>query len=170
MRYSIQEIATALGAEAAGDLELVVTGAAEPALARAEDLALAMSPKFAEGLGRGAARAAILWPGADWQALGLQAAIFTPRPRMAMAGVAAMLDRGQGRWQGVHPSAVIDAGAVLGAGVSVGPLAVICAGAVIGDGTVIGAQCFVGEGAGSGPTGSCANWSASARGSPWATG
>ena len=34
----------------------------------------------AEGLARGAARAAIVWDGADWRALGLEAAIVVPRP------------------------------------------------------------------------------------------
>jgi UDP-3-O-[3-hydroxymyristoyl] glucosamine N-acyltransferase len=49
--------------------------------------------------------------------------------------------------RGVHASAVVDASAQLGAGVSVAPLAVIEAGAVIGDGAEIGAQCFIGAGA-----------------------
>ena len=47
---------------------------------------------------------------------------------------------------GVHPSAVVDACARLGAGVSVGPGAVIEAGAEIGEGAVIGAQGHVGAG------------------------
>jgi acyl-CoA reductase-like NAD-dependent aldehyde dehydrogenase len=46
-------------------------------MAGAGDLALAMDPRYADGLAQGQARAAMLWPGADWQALGLQAAIFT---------------------------------------------------------------------------------------------
>ena len=44
-------------------------------------------PTFAEDLAKGRARAAILWQGADWRALGLAAAIFAPRPRYALAGV-----------------------------------------------------------------------------------
>jgi len=51
---------------------------------------------------------------------------------------------------GIHPSAVVDPGAVLGEGVSVGPLAVIEAGAAIGDGAAVGAHCVIGAGAGIG--------------------
>ena len=43
----------------------------------------------------------------------------------------------------VHPSAVVDAGAELAAGVVVGPYAVIGAGVAIGDGTTVGAHCTI---------------------------
>lgn len=142
MSYTVQQIADALGAEAAGDTSLTILRAAEPAMAGPDDLALAMSPKYAEDLGQ--ARAAMLWDGADWRAMGLRAAIFVPRPRRAMAGLTAMMDPGQGFAPGIHPSAVIDPAAELGEGVSVGPLAVVSAGARIGAGSVIGPHCFVG--------------------------
>ena len=145
MSHSIKQIAASLGAEAFGDVSLCVTGVAEPAMAGLDDLALAIQPKYAGGLGQGAAQAALLWPGADWQALGLKAAIIAPRPRFAMSGLSAMMDPGQGFASGIHPSAVIDASAKLGAEVSVGPLCVIGAGAEIGDGSVIGPQCFIGN-------------------------
>lgn len=144
MSHTIEDIALALGAQAFGATDILVHGAAEPATAGPDDLALAMNPTYAENLGLGRARAAILWDGADWQALGLQAAIIAPRPRYAMAGLTRMLDRGQGFAPGIHPSAVIDPEAELGKNVSVGPLAVISKGARIGDGSVIGPQCFIG--------------------------
>ena len=144
MQHTIQAIADALGAEAAGDTGLTITRAAEPGSAGPEDLALAMSPKYAAALGQGQARAALLWPGADWQELGLRAAIFVQRPRMAMSGLTAMLDAGQHFAPGIHPAAVIDPTATLGAGVSVGPLAVIGPRARIGAGSVIGPLCSIG--------------------------
>jgi UDP-3-O-[3-hydroxymyristoyl] glucosamine N-acyltransferase len=144
MHYTIQQIADALGAESQGDTGLVIERAAEPADAVASDLAMAMSPKYAEALSGGAAQAAVLWEGADWQALGLKAAIFVPRPRMAMAGVTAMLDRGQGVEPRIHPSAVIDPTAEIGEGASIGPLAVIGARVRIGKGAVIGPHCVIG--------------------------
>ncbi|WP_323782432.1 UDP-3-O-(3-hydroxymyristoyl)glucosamine N-acyltransferase [Thalassovita sp.] len=144
MNHSIKEIAAALGAEAFGNTDLQVNGVAEPAQASDTDLALAMKPDFAAGLPDGQARAAMLWAGADWQALGLEAAITAPRPRFAMAGLSAMMDPGQGFATGIHPSAVIDPAAELGENVSVGPLTVIGAGARIGAGSVIGPQCFIG--------------------------
>ena len=144
MSHTIAQIAAALGAEAFGAVDILIDGVAEPAMAGPSDLALAMTPKYAEALGDGQARAAMLWPGADWRALGLEAAIIAPRPRFAMAGLSAMMDEGQGFGTGVHPSAVVDAGAVIGEGVQIGPLCVIASGAQIGAGTVIGPQCFVG--------------------------
>lgn len=48
---------------------------------------------------------------------------------------------------GIHPSAVVDAGATVAPDASVHALAVIEAGAVIGSGTVVGSGCFVGRGA-----------------------
>lgn len=144
MQYTIQQIADALGVEAEGDTSLVVERSAEPADAGASDLAMAMSPKYAEALSGGSARAAVLWEGADWQAFGLKAAIFVPRPRMAMAGITAMMDRGQGVEPGVHASAVIDPTAEIEEGASVGPLAVIGARARIGKNAVIGAHCVIG--------------------------
>ncbi|QUJ77690.1 UDP-3-O-(3-hydroxymyristoyl)glucosamine N-acyltransferase [Sulfitobacter albidus] len=144
MSHSIHDIAVALGAEAFGATDILISRAAEPATADPDDLALAMNPKYAESLSQGRARAAMLWDGADWEAMGLEAAIIAPRPRYAMSGLTRMLDAGQGFAPGIHPSAVVDPGAHLGADVSVGPLAVIMAGARIGDGAIIGPQCFVG--------------------------
>ncbi|MCG7518266.1 UDP-3-O-(3-hydroxymyristoyl)glucosamine N-acyltransferase [Ruegeria sp. Ofav3-42] len=144
MQYTIEQIAEALGADSQGDLSVVIERAAEPADAGPTDLAMAMSPKYADALSAGSARAAVLWEGADWKAMGLEAAVFVPRPRMAMAGITAMLDRGQGVEPGIHPSAVIDPTAEIGEGASIGPLAVIGARVRIGKGSVIGPHCVIG--------------------------
>jgi UDP-3-O-[3-hydroxymyristoyl] glucosamine N-acyltransferase len=144
MAFSIGEIARALDAELCGDASLEITGAAEPGDAGPDQLAMAMSPKYAVDLDRGQARAAMLWFGADWQALGLKAAIRIRRPRMAMSGLTAMLDAGQGYAPGIHPSAVIDPSAELGDDVAVGALCVIGARVRIGAGSVIGPHCFIG--------------------------
>jgi UDP-3-O-[3-hydroxymyristoyl] glucosamine N-acyltransferase len=147
MRYSIAEIAAAIGAEAEGDLGLCVTAAAEPAAAGPDDLALAMAPDYGAALTAGRARAAMLWQGADWRALGLRAAILVPRGRLAMARLTAFLDPGLQWPPGVHPQAVVDPAARLGEGVSVGPFAVIGAGAEIGAGARIADHVTVAAGA-----------------------
>lgn len=49
------------------------------------------------------------------------------------------------RLPGIHPTAIIDPSAKIGAGVHVGPFTIIERGASIGDGSVIEAQCFIGE-------------------------
>ena len=86
MHYTISQIAQSLGLTAEGKGDLSVRGAAEPATAAPDQLALAMQPSYAETLPKGAARAAMLWEGADWQALGLESAILAPRPRRAALG------------------------------------------------------------------------------------
>ncbi len=153
MGFTLHEIAQALAAKVVGVPDLKVSGAAEPADAGRDDLALALTPDYAEGLKSGAARCALLWQDADWQALGLEAAILVARPRFALSGLTDLMDPGQGWDAGVHGSAVVEASAELGEGVSVGPLAVICKGAKIGAGTVIGPQCFIGSDAVIGPDG-----------------
>ncbi len=132
MRFTIFEVAAALNAEVFGDGSVTITGASEPALAGADDLALAMDPKYAEGLTTGSARAAILWDGADWQSFGLEAAIVVPRPRFAMSGLTSLLDPGPEIAPGVHASAVIDPSAQIGEGAAIGPFVVIGSGVRIG--------------------------------------
>ena len=143
MAFSISEICTALGAEGVGDLSLTVTGASEPAHASSDQLALAMDPKYQDGLATGAAQAAILWPGADWQALGLKAAIFVPRPRYAMSGLTTLMDHGPDIAAGIHASAVIDDTAQIGANAAIGPFVVIGANVSIGENARIAAHATI---------------------------
>ena len=147
MTHRIRDIAAAIGAEAAGDLELRISGAAEPDQAGPEQLALAMTPAYAAGLARGKALAAMVWPGADWQSMGLKAAIFAPRGRLAMAGLTRLLDKGSGIAAGVHPTALIDPGAEIGADAHIGPFVVIGVGARIGPGARIASHVVIGAGA-----------------------
>lgn len=142
--HSIKDIAAALGVQALGAVDISITRVAEPATAGADELALATDARYADALSQGHARAAMLWEGADWRALGLEAAIIAPRPRYAMSGLTAMMDLGQGFCDGIHASAVVHPSAEIETGVSIGPMAVIGARAHIGAGSVIGPQCFVG--------------------------
>lgn len=147
MSYTIAEIAGALGAKAFGALNLVIDGVAEPAQAGPADLAIAMKPAFADGLSMGRARAAIVWDGADWQALGLEAAIVVPRPRFALSGLTQLMDRGPEIAPGIHPTAVIDGSAAVGPGAAIGPFVVIAAGVRIGEGARIASHVSIGAGA-----------------------
>lgn len=147
MGHSIRDIAAALGAEAAGNLDLVVSHAAEPAMAGADALALAMDPRYADGIAKGRARAALLWQGADWQSLGLEAAIFAPRSRMAMSGLTRMMDPGPQIAPGIHTLSVVDASAVIGAGAAIGPFVSIGADVRIGTGARIASHVSIAEGA-----------------------
>jgi UDP-3-O-[3-hydroxymyristoyl] glucosamine N-acyltransferase len=141
---TISDLAQRIGAPFEGNGDVVVLSACEPAAATQTDLALAMDPKFASDISIGAARAAVLWDGADWKSLGLEAAIMVRRGRLAMATITASFDAGLGVASGIHPSAVIDPSAQIGADVCIGPLVVIGADAVIGPRCQIAPQVSIG--------------------------
>lgn len=142
---SVADLARTLGAEVLGNGALRVSGASEPATATAEQIALAMSPSFADGLRAGKARAAIVWAEADWQALGLEAAIIAPRPRYVLAGVTRVFDQPPVIAPGIHPTAVIDPRAEIGAEASIGAFVVIGAGVQIGAGARIFSHVTIAE-------------------------
>lgn len=147
MGHKIRDIAAALGAEAEGELDLTVRGAAEPHAAGPDQIALAMDPRYGEGIAKGRAQAAVVWPGADWRGMGLRAAIFAPRGRLAMAGLTRLMDPGPAIAPGVHPTAIVDLSAQLGEGAAIGPFVVIGAGVVIGPRARIASHASIAEGA-----------------------
>ncbi len=132
MAQTVSEIANAMNAEFAGDGSLRISRLSEPSDAGPDDLAMAMQPSYAEALGKGRARAAALWPGADWQAMGLKAAIFVGRPRLGMSTVTRLFEERPHAPEGISPLASVDPGATLGQGASVGDFVRIGPGAVIG--------------------------------------
>jgi UDP-3-O-[3-hydroxymyristoyl] glucosamine N-acyltransferase len=146
--YSIKDIATALGAQAFGAVDIEVHGLAEPAYAMEGNLALAMRPQYIDALkaGAGRARAAMIAPGVDWQELGVEAAIVVPRPRYAMAGVTALMDRGPVIEPGIHPTAVIHDSAKIGEGAAIGPFVVIGMAVRIGANARIASHVSIGTG------------------------
>jgi len=145
MAQSVQDIAAALGAKAFGAVDLLVSGLSEPAHAGPDDLALAMSPAYGEALQLGKARAAVVWAGADWEALGLEAAIEAPRARLAMAGLTQMMDQ-RPNSTGISPHAIIDPTATIGTDVSIGHFSVVGAGAIIGKGAQIAEHVTIAKG------------------------
>jgi UDP-3-O-[3-hydroxymyristoyl] glucosamine N-acyltransferase len=144
---TLAAIARAIGARAEGKADLVLRRAAEPAQAGPDDLALAMDPKYADGLAKGQARAAVLWAGADWRALGLLGAILVDRPRLAMAGLTRAMDPGPDIQPGHHPMALIHPDAVIGEGAAIGPFVTIGRGVRIGARARLAAHVSVAEGA-----------------------
>ncbi|MEL6689968.1 MAG: UDP-3-O-(3-hydroxymyristoyl)glucosamine N-acyltransferase [Pseudomonadota bacterium] len=144
----MSDIAAALGATAQG-ADLEIARLSEPASAGPDDLALASNPKYAEALGQGQARAALLWGDADWQGLGLEAAICVGRPRYAMSSVTALYDAQWRAGRCVHDTAIVPAGfdGVAGAYTVIAEDAQIGPGAVIGSHVSIGPGVVIGEGA-----------------------
>ena len=79
--FTIKKIADELGADAFGDLDLVISAVNSPSKAGLGELALAMDPSYENDLISSTANAAIIWSGADWKSLGLIAGIIAPRSR-----------------------------------------------------------------------------------------
>lgn len=74
-------------------------------------------------------------------------ALVVADPYVAFAQVAQLLDSTPDIASGIHPSAIIDATALLGENCAIGPNAVVSAGAVLGDGVQLGAGTVIGRGA-----------------------
>ncbi|WP_424970031.1 UDP-3-O-(3-hydroxymyristoyl)glucosamine N-acyltransferase [Dinoroseobacter sp. S76] len=145
--YSLRQIAEALGADVVGNADLRVAGASEPGSAQADELALAMDPKYADGLAQGEARAAMLWGDAPWDEFGLEGAILVKRARYAMSGLTTLLDPGPEIAAGIHPMALVDPSAEIGPNAAIGPFVVIARGVRIGANARIAPQTMIAEGA-----------------------
>ncbi len=151
MTATIDTLAAALSLPFEGDGGWPVGRASDPAVAGPDDLAVALSPAFAEALRAGRAGAAILWQGADWRALGLRAAIFAPAHRLSLPRITGALHPGDALPRDRHPQTAVDPAARLAGDVAVGAFSTIAAGAEIGAGTRIGARVGIGPGAVIGP-------------------
>ncbi|MFV0292527.1 MAG: UDP-3-O-(3-hydroxymyristoyl)glucosamine N-acyltransferase [Paracoccus sp. (in: a-proteobacteria)] len=144
MQVTVKELARALDARAWGDVSLMIDGAAEPAQAGPNQIALAMSPKYAEALAPGGV--AVLAEGMDPEAYGLAAAIFAPRPRLVMAGLTRSFDPGPDIQPGIHPAAVVDPSARIGEGAAIGPFVSIGADVEIGAHARVASHASIGRG------------------------
>lgn len=145
MAFTIAQIAQALGARAVGDETLEITHASEPGTASESAIALATNEKYAGAIGKGHAKAAVLWDGADWESYGLQAAVFVDRPRYAMASLSRVFDPGPEIDPGIHETAVIHPDALIATNPSIGPFVVIGRGAKVGINARIGAHSTIAE-------------------------
>lgn len=148
MTWTLGQIADALGAAVLGARDLPIGAPHHPAEAGPGDLAVAMDPKLADALRASPARAAILPAGAGEDALaefGLEGAILAGRARVAMAGLTSAFAHPHGIAPGIHPSAIVDPSAEIGAGAAIGPFCVIGARAKIGAGAVLHAHVTIGE-------------------------
>lgn len=148
MTHTLAEIADATGLALVGDGQLRIETPAEPASAAPDQLALAMNAKLESALARGQARAAVLWEGADWQAMGLEGALIAPRSRVALAGITDHFQHEPDLEPGIHPAASVHPTAEIGEDAWIGAFAVIGPRARLGANARVGAHCSIGRDAG----------------------
>jgi UDP-3-O-[3-hydroxymyristoyl] glucosamine N-acyltransferase len=147
--HLLAELADLLGARLVGDGGVEITGVAGLREARRGDVTFLVNPRY-EGYLKDTGASAVLVsePRSDCAIAQLVAA----DPYFAFLKAVKIFRQERPRPpRGVHPTAVIGAGVLLGADVSIGPFAVIEEDAVIGDRAVVMAQSYVGHRAQLGP-------------------
>lgn len=150
----LASIVQVLGGELHGDAACVITGLAPLETASSQDLSFLSNPKYQQQLAASQAACVIVAPAMREVALARGACIVTAQPYLYFAKVTQLWkqqrDRAQRAVSGmaaplVHPSAVVDAAAVVDATARIGPLCVVEAGARIGAHTVLKSRVTIGE-------------------------
>ena len=145
--YSLQELATHIGATLRGNADVVVENIAALDKANGHQITFISNPKFRERLAQSQAGALVVSP-ADVEFCNEQSnLLIVPDPYVAYAKLAQYMDSTPKAASQIHPRAVLFEKVFLGENVSIGANAVIEEGAQLGDNVVIGANCFVGKNA-----------------------
>lgn len=141
--YSVAELAQRFGLGFRGDGARRIAGVGTLAAAGPDQLSFLSNGKYAAQLAATGAGVVILRE----EHLGdcPTAALVAADPYVTYAKIAALFERLPAAPHGIHPSAVVAAGAKVGPGASIGPCCVIEDGAVIEEGAVLGPHCIVGN-------------------------
>ena len=144
---ALREITERLGGELIGDGSIRIASIGPLESATPSTIAFLSNPRYAKQLGVSAAGCVIVAPAHRDVAVARGATIVSDDPYLYFARLTQWwAERIRPRIErGVHPSAVVDAGATLGAEVSIGAFAVVESGAILGDGVTLGAHAFVGR-------------------------
>jgi UDP-3-O-[3-hydroxymyristoyl] glucosamine N-acyltransferase len=141
----LREIAENLDAEIVGDGAIEIARVVHPSEAEAPtDLALAMNSEMLAALEGSVSRVAVLSDDTDLPEDRLDGYVLVRRGRYAMAGLMGMFSKPIHAHAGIHPSAIVEDGAVIGKDVSIGPFTYVGPSAVIGAGTVLMSHVTVG--------------------------
>lgn len=149
MQARIGDLAALLGGELIGDPEHTVVRLGTLERAEADTIGFLANPRYQAQLATSRAGCVIVSAAMREAAAARGAAIVVADPYLAYAKLsqwwAARLRERPGA--GIHPSAVVEEGAVVAPGASIGALAFVGAGAVVEAGAIVSAQAHVGEGA-----------------------
>jgi len=141
-----EAIAAAVGGRVLGDASAAVSAIAPLDRARREHLSFLASAKYAPLFATSEAGVVLVAPELA-EAPGKGAArVVVAKPHDALLSLIPRFYQRRARTPGIHPSAVVGRGAVLGDDALVGPYAVIGEGAVLGARVTVGPHCVVGPG------------------------
>ncbi len=137
-KYSVNEIANAIGAKAFGNTELEVTGVASPKEADEHELALAISDKFRADIALGSAQVAVLGNDTNWQDLGLEAVIVINNPRLGLSTLTGYFKKSFSFSRDMRDHSLISDGIKIGEDTLIGPFTYIGPDVTLGKGCVVG--------------------------------
>ncbi|MGB6352677.1 MAG: LpxD N-terminal domain-containing protein, partial [Steroidobacteraceae bacterium] len=143
--FSLGDLAVRFGLELRGEPGLRVSRVATLARADAGSLSFLANPRYRRQMQATQATAVLVGP--ENAAQCPVAALIDPNPYLAYARIANLLHPPTAPAPGIHPAAVISAGARIASSASIGPLAVIEDEADIGERAYIGPGCVVQKGA-----------------------
>ncbi|HEY0201613.1 MAG TPA: UDP-3-O-(3-hydroxymyristoyl)glucosamine N-acyltransferase, partial [Burkholderiaceae bacterium] len=148
MAISLGSIVDALGGSLHGDPGMSIKDIAPLESAGPSSLSFLSNPRYQQQLAQSHAGCIIVAPAMQSAALARGACIVADDPYVYFARVTQLWRRSHpfAGHAGIHPSAVVDAGAVVHPDAQVGPLCVVERGARIGAGTVLKSRVTVGEG------------------------
>jgi UDP-3-O-[3-hydroxymyristoyl] glucosamine N-acyltransferase len=140
--YSLREIVAKLGGEIVGDPEVRVARVGTLDSAADASIAFLANPRYLRQLADTRASAVIIGPAAR-DATELPR-IVHDNPYLYFARVSALLSPVAPAVPGIHPTAVVHAGAEVDPSAEIGAYCVLASGVSVGAGTVVGAGCSLG--------------------------
>lgn len=149
MQARIGDLAALLGGELIGDPDHTVVRLGTLERAEADTIGFLANPRYQAQLATSRAGCVIVSAAMREAAAARGAAIVVADPYLAYAKLSQWWAAGlrERPASGIHPSAVVEAGAIVAPGASIGALAFVGAGAVVEAGAIVSAQAHVGEGA-----------------------
>ena len=147
MRLELSSIVASLGGALYGDGSIVVTGLAPLEVATGSDLSFLSNPRYQSQLIASKAACVIVAPTMQSVAVMRGACIVTDQPYLYFARLTQFWKRrlDADKPRGIHPTAVVNAQAVVHPTATVGPLCVVERGARIGADTVLKSRVTLGE-------------------------
>lgn len=139
-------VAEAVGGRLVGDGGVVVTSIAPLDRAAPDQLSFLASSKYVSLLGASGAGVVLVSPELADSPGQARARVVVDKPHDALLSLIPRFYRAPAREAGVHPTAVLGRGVVLGARVAIGPYVVIGDGVQVEDDVTIGAACHLGAG------------------------
>ena len=141
------QAATLIDGTLFGDADKVIEGVAEIDSAGPLEITYAVNKHYVKRVADSRAGVVIVPAGTPPELTGNRTSIAVANPYWGFARILRFFHRpSPPSWEGVHPSAILANGVVIGTGTSIGPFTVVEENARIGDNCRLGSCCFIGPG------------------------